>query len=59
MLELSDEIVMIGEQTRRFVDREIIPREMEIEEADEVPVDIVKKLREMGYFGIKIPMLDK
>jgi acyl-CoA dehydrogenase len=55
MLELSDEIKMIREQTRRFVDREIIPREMEIEDADEIPGDIVAMLREMGYFGIKIP----
>lgn len=55
MIELSEEMKMIRDQTRRLVEKEIIPREMEIEEADHVPEDIVKKLREMGYFGIKTP----
>ncbi len=55
MIELSEELKMVREQTRRFVDREAIPREMELEEADAVPPDIVAKLRELGYFGIKTP----
>lgn len=55
MIELSDELKMIRDQTRKFVDKEIIPREMEIENADSVPADLVSKLREIGYFGIKTP----
>ncbi len=54
-MEFSDELKMVRDETRKFVDREIIPREMEIEEADAVPPDIVSKLRELGYFGIKTP----
>lgn len=55
MIELSDELKMIRDQTRRFVEKELIPREEEIENADNVPEDIVQKLRQLGYFGIKTP----
>jgi len=55
MIELSEELNMIRAQTRKFVEKEIMPREMKLAEADEMPPEIVAKLREMGYFGIKTP----
>ncbi|MFC1823596.1 acyl-CoA dehydrogenase family protein [Thermodesulfobacteriota bacterium] len=56
MIELNDDLKLIRNQSRKFVDREMIPREMEIAEADAVPGDIVAQLRELCYFGIKTPV---
>ena len=39
----------------RFVKDEAIPREGEIEKTDEVPPDLVERMRTLGYFGWSIP----
>lgn len=39
----------------RFVREEAISRENEIEQADQVPADLVERMRELGYFGWSIP----
>jgi acyl-CoA dehydrogenase len=40
---------------RRFVQEKLIPAEDAVEEADEVPAEIVAQMREMGLFGLSIP----
>ncbi len=40
---------------RRFVRREVVPREGEIEERDEVPADLRRQAIDMGLFGYTIP----
>ena len=50
--ELRAEIVG---NVRRFVAREVLPRAVELEHADEFPDAIVAQMREMGLFGLTIP----
>jgi acyl-CoA dehydrogenase len=49
--ELDD----IVESVRTFVRQEVVPIELEIEEADEVPERIRQLCREMGLFGFTLP----
>lgn len=39
----------------RLVREKLIPREEEVSESDEIPVDIVADMRTMGLFGLTIP----
>ena len=41
---------------RQFVDKEIIPHAAELERADTYPQEIVDAMREMGLFGLMIPV---
>jgi len=43
------------QNVRRFVREEAIPREAEVEHCDEVPSDVVQKMRANGFFGWSIP----
>ncbi len=54
-LTLPEEIQLIQDQTRRLVERELAPRTKEIEEAGQIPGELLDKMRELGYFGITIP----
>lgn len=40
---------------RKFVRDKAIPREAEVERADEVPTDLVQTMRQGGFFGWSIP----
>src|SRR5437868_4111937 len=40
---------------RRFVAERLRPLEAQVAEADEVPEEIVREMREMGLFGLSIP----
>jgi acyl-CoA dehydrogenase len=40
---------------RTFVKRYLIPREQEVEESGEVPVEIVELMRDAGFFGMRLP----
>ncbi|MEL9989818.1 MAG: acyl-CoA dehydrogenase family protein [Thermoproteus sp.] len=52
---LTPEHEMFRKAVREFVEREIAPRAMEIEERNEPPRDILKKIAEQGFFGIGVP----
>jgi len=52
---LTPEHEMFRKAVREFVEREVAPKAMEIEEKDEVPRDLLKKIAEQGFFGIGIP----
>ncbi|ABO08264.1 acyl-CoA dehydrogenase family protein [Pyrobaculum calidifontis] len=52
---LTPEHEMFRKAVREFVEREVAPKAMEIEEKDEVPWDLLKKIAEQGFFGIGIP----
>jgi acyl-CoA dehydrogenase len=43
------------DQTRRFVRDDLIAAEEWVEEHDEIPDHIIKKLKQFGYFGMTIP----
>src|SRR6185436_3825501 len=50
---LTEEHVQIRESVRDFADREVIPVANELDnKAAEIPSPIVKKMAELGYFGL-------
>mgnify|MGYP003340191685 FL=1 len=55
-LDITDDQREILEAIRGFVDSEIIPVAKELEARDEFPTAIVDGLRDMGAFGMRIPV---
>ena len=53
--ELSEDIKFLKQSIRDFIDSEVDPLAMEIEENDEIPEKIMKMSKEMGLFGLSIP----
>jgi acyl-CoA dehydrogenase len=53
--EIPEELRIMQSTVRRFVEREIEPIALKIEEDDEIPESVVEKMREMGLFGMSIP----
>lgn len=47
--------VMIAEMVRKFGDEHIRPKMMEWDESQEFPVDVMKKLGELGLLGVLVP----
>jgi acyl-CoA dehydrogenase len=52
---LPEDVEAYRQETRRLVDRELRPRTLEIERERKLPVELVARLRELGYFGLTIP----
>ena len=52
---LPDELVMLRDTLRRFVERELDPISEQVEEEDHIPDQVVAKLAELGLFGLGIP----
>jgi acyl-CoA dehydrogenase len=46
---------MLISTVRRFVRDRLIPSENHLEEYDEVPVEIIDEMKEIGFFGLTIP----
>jgi acyl-CoA dehydrogenase len=53
-VQLPDDIRDLKAATQDFVNRRILPREVEIYASGEVPADIQQEMRELGYFGLTI-----
>ncbi len=51
----TDELNMLREQIRRFVETEIVPNGDAWEEAGKVPRDIFPKMGELGFLGMRYP----
>ncbi len=43
------------ETVTRFVSQELIPREAQVAEQNEIPAELVDKMAELGLFGLSIP----
>ncbi len=53
---MTDEILpLLLETVRRFVRHDLLPAEAEMEETGNVPIRIVAKLKELGFFGMTTP----
>ncbi|MBX6353239.1 MAG: acyl-CoA dehydrogenase family protein [Thermoflavifilum sp.] len=52
---LPEELVRMKETIREFVENEVEPHAMQIEEEDRVPDEILEKSKELGLFGLSIP----
>ena len=53
--ELTDEQRLFRQTLREFADKEIVPVASEWERAGRYPAEIVKRLRELGLFGLNVP----
>jgi alkylation response protein AidB-like acyl-CoA dehydrogenase len=53
---LTEEQEAILQTVHEFTEREIIPHAQRLEHADEYPQDIVDGMRELGLFGLTIPV---
>jgi acyl-CoA dehydrogenase len=51
----SETFELFRSTVRRFVDERLIPAEDLVEETDDIPVEIVSQIREMGLFGLSVP----
>jgi acyl-CoA dehydrogenase len=52
---LPEELVMLRDTIRRFVDRELEPISERVEEEDRIPDGVVARMAELGLFGLAIP----
>jgi acyl-CoA dehydrogenase len=55
MMDLPEEIQILKDTIRRFVENEVEPFSAYIEEEEKIPGRIVDKVKEMGLFGLTIP----
>ncbi|MFA7587402.1 MAG: acyl-CoA dehydrogenase family protein, partial [Novosphingobium sp.] len=52
----SETFAQLRETVRRFVDERLIPNEDRVELDDAVPEEIVAEMRDMGLFGLTVPI---
>lgn len=52
---IPEELRIMQETIRRFVEQDIEPVAQQIEEEDDIPEHIIAKMRELGLFGMCIP----
>jgi acyl-CoA dehydrogenase len=52
----ADTFSMLRETVRRFVDERLIPNEDRVENEDAVPAEIIDEMRELGLFGLTVPV---
>ncbi len=52
---MNDDLLAVREQTHRFIDDFVRPAGDEWEEAGQVPRDVLRKMGEIGFFGLRIP----
>ena len=55
MIRDPETLQILLDSIRQFVNQELIPREHEVAETDNIPADIVEQMKEMGLFGLTIP----
>lgn len=55
----TEEQKQLADEARKFLEKELAPRIEELEHADDgkgqFPLDLLKKLADLGYFGMNIP----
>jgi alkylation response protein AidB-like acyl-CoA dehydrogenase len=53
--EIPEDAAMMKETIRRFVQKELHPIGLKVEQEDRIPEGIVQTMRELGLFGLGIP----
>jgi alkylation response protein AidB-like acyl-CoA dehydrogenase len=51
----NENLSLIAETIKKFGDKEIRPKMMEWDESQELPLDVLKKLGELGLMGVVVP----
>ena len=54
-LYFSDELTMLREQIRRFIEAEVVPHGDAWEEVGKVPREVFAKMGELGFLGMRYP----
>src|SRR5438128_10651827 len=52
---LGDEVGALRDAVRAFADAEIAPRATEIDRSDQFPMDLWRKMGELGVLGVTVP----
>ncbi len=55
MIRDPETFTLLLDTVKRFVRERLIPAEQEVADSDEIPVAILREMREMGLFGLTIP----
>jgi len=55
MIRDKSTLNVMVDTVKEFVINELIPREIEVTENNEIPEDIIGKMKELGLFGLSIP----
>ncbi len=53
--EIPEDLRIMRETIRRFVEKDLEPISQQVEEQDEIPEEVVQTMRDLGLFGISIP----
>jgi acyl-CoA dehydrogenase len=53
--QIPENLRIMQDTIRRFVNQELDPISQKVEEEDQIPEDIVQQMRELGLFGLAIP----
>jgi len=54
-LELPEDVSILKDMVRRFVENEVDPLSETIEEEGRIPEELVQKAKELGFFGLTVP----
>ena len=54
--QLTDEMKMLQQSAREFAEKEIRPHVMKLDEAQEFPMEIFKKMADLGFLGATVPV---
>jgi len=52
---LTDEMKMLRHSVRDFAAAQILPQVMKLDEAQEFPMSIVRRMADLGYLGVTVP----
>jgi acyl-CoA dehydrogenase len=55
MIRDQETLNILLDSVRRFVREQLVPREQEVADTDEIPPALVAQMRELGLFGLCIP----
>jgi len=53
--QMTEEQTMLQQAAREFAEKEIRPHVMRLDEAQEFPMEIVRKMAELGFLGATVP----
>jgi alkylation response protein AidB-like acyl-CoA dehydrogenase len=54
-VQFTEEHIMMRDMIRKFLEKELVPIVEEIDAKEEFPLDVNKKLGEMGFIGLHLP----